>query len=972
MSIAFLSLLSLSRCLPAVRPSAGCPPCLFVLPVLNSLTWIVVRADFDAAARPVDLLQAARGSWRTRVRGCTLLGGQGLIAITSKVMAFRLLSLRRLLYTDVSWKALAHCLLRQTGKLGYDQELFLIDTKKVDIASVPLFYRSVLEAWQAVTMRRDNYPQNHKHIGGECSRLLVPLRSTGLLCTKYPSPNAPETCSGDWHITFYPPMFYLMVVSNAEEDSMYILRGPGADQNPRGVFTVDPVTGQIRVMHELDREIIPEYKLQLHAVSMNGIQKESPTTIIIKVLDINDNLPQFTQPQYKGFVMEGSPAGTSVLTVSAVDQDDPETPNAMIRYNIIWQSAKWHHDEMFGVHSESGIIITLRSGIDREKLSEYNLLVEARDHKGAPHGLSTTSSVVIAVTDINDNLPEFFKHKYRGGGRENVVGIVVANLTVSDKDEIHSPAWRAVYKVVLGDPENRILVKTNPINNDGMVTVVKPLDYESGKVMIEVRVENEIPLVQGGLQHLSTATILIGVTDVNEAPVFESSLHKVTVSEDIPVGREVARMKAHDPDVFLNQDIRYEMWDDPLQWLTIDPLTGVVKTQTPLDREHDRVVANVYEALVIGVDTGNPVATGTGTLHLKLDDVNDNTPLVSHNNVTQCLGQLINISATDADLPPNTGPFFLKLVQEPELPEAWALRTLSVNGVSVKKRCMKENGVHVRKKSAPERECDTDTECESECTSECECGSGTASDTENEMVERVRECTPGMVVELVRGSTPERVSEYSLLGSKRLSDGTYRLLFEISDSGTPALTGNSSMTVSVCWCDAAGNCAWNKITIIIRIVLGPMIFVAFVISLLICMKRITKGNDASIIPDENDYPKDQILQQDTQGEEQDQTYDLSILLAVVNPYPMKLTPIMEEETLLRCPKSFRSDIEDFIDKLQPPSFPPQQLHIADNNPTAPPNDSVTVFHHRGDGSLAASLSSINLSSSDRSQDYEYL
>uniref|UniRef100_UPI00358E9D63 tubulin alpha chain, testis-specific-like n=1 Tax=Myxine glutinosa TaxID=7769 RepID=UPI00358E9D63 len=83
-------------------------------------------------------------------------GGQGLIAITSKMMAFRLLSLHRLLYTDVSWKAFNHRLLRQAGKLGCDQELFLIDTKKGDIASAPLFYRSVLEAWQVVTVCRDN------------------------------------------------------------------------------------------------------------------------------------------------------------------------------------------------------------------------------------------------------------------------------------------------------------------------------------------------------------------------------------------------------------------------------------------------------------------------------------------------------------------------------------------------------------------------------------------------------------------------------------------------------------------------------------------------------------------------------------------------------------------------------------------------------------------------------------------------
>uniref|UniRef100_UPI00358EFF5C tubulin alpha chain, testis-specific-like n=1 Tax=Myxine glutinosa TaxID=7769 RepID=UPI00358EFF5C len=111
-------------------------------------------------------------------------GGQGLIAITSKMMAFRLLSLRRLLYTDASWKALNHRLLRQAGKLGCDQEMFLIDTKKGDIASAPLFYRSVLEAWQVVTVCRDNHLQNHKRTGGECSRILVPLRSTGLLCTR--------------------------------------------------------------------------------------------------------------------------------------------------------------------------------------------------------------------------------------------------------------------------------------------------------------------------------------------------------------------------------------------------------------------------------------------------------------------------------------------------------------------------------------------------------------------------------------------------------------------------------------------------------------------------------------------------------------------------------------------------------------------------------------------------------------------
>ncbi len=82
-------------------------------------------------------------------------GGQGLMDVTSKVMAFRLLALRRLLYSDVPWKAFAHCLLRQAGRLGFGDEIFLLDAARVDITSIPLFYRSMLEAWRTVAFCHD-------------------------------------------------------------------------------------------------------------------------------------------------------------------------------------------------------------------------------------------------------------------------------------------------------------------------------------------------------------------------------------------------------------------------------------------------------------------------------------------------------------------------------------------------------------------------------------------------------------------------------------------------------------------------------------------------------------------------------------------------------------------------------------------------------------------------------------------------
>lgn len=56
---------------------------------------------------------------------------------------------------------------------------------------------------------------------------------------------------------------------------------------------------------------------------------------------------------------------------------------------------------------------------------------------------------------------------------ENKVNVVVTNLTVVDRDQPHSPNWNAVYRIVSGDPMGHFTIRTNPITNEGMLTVVK-------------------------------------------------------------------------------------------------------------------------------------------------------------------------------------------------------------------------------------------------------------------------------------------------------------------------------------------------------------------------------------------------------------------------------------------------------------------------------------------------------------------
>lgn len=64
-------------------------------------------------------------------------------------------------------------------------------------------------------------------------------------------------------------------------------------------------------------------------------------------------------------------------------------------------------------------------------------------------------------------------YQFSGDVRENRVNVIVANLTVTDKDQPNTPAWNAVYKITGGDPTGRFSVPTDPTTNEGLVTVVK-------------------------------------------------------------------------------------------------------------------------------------------------------------------------------------------------------------------------------------------------------------------------------------------------------------------------------------------------------------------------------------------------------------------------------------------------------------------------------------------------------------------
>ncbi|XP_070617836.1 B-cadherin-like [Erythrolamprus reginae] len=458
------------------------------------------------------------------------------------------------------------------------------------------------------------------------------------------------------------PKDLLPVKSNKDKEGTvyYSITGRGADSPPIGIFIIDRETGMLKVTRPLDREDISRYDLLCHAVFANGQRAEDPMDVVVKVVDQNDNRPQFTQSVFEGSVQEGAKPGTSVMTVTATDVDDDiSSYNGVITYSILSQEPEPQR-QIFTINNETGLISVVVSGLDRERFPQYTLVLQATDMQG--EGLSSTGKAVITVTDANDNPPIFNPVMYKVTVPENEVGAPVATLKVTDADEENSSAWKAQYSIVKGNEDGNFAVTTDPKTNDGLLTTAKELDYEARQqynleVIVVNVVEFSVPL------RTSTATVVVNVSDRNEPPVFVPPELKVSQPEDLAIGEKIAMYTAQDPDRFLQQSLRYSVRNDPAGWLKIDPETGQITSRALLDRESDFVKDNIYKATIVASDNANEPATGTGTLLLYLEDVNDNWPepdprmfsICSHNPEPQVL------SIVDRDIPPNTSPFLAKL-----------------------------------------------------------------------------------------------------------------------------------------------------------------------------------------------------------------------------------------------------------------------------------------------------------------------
>lgn len=444
----------------------------------------------------------------------------------------------------------------------------------------------------------------------------------------------------------------ILIVSATDNDDgpNGMIRYSISGGNERKEFYVDTVTGTITILQPLDYDSIQEYHLNITAEDLAFRPKSAVAMLRITLTDINDNAPVFNQTEYHASLPENSPINSFVYKAIATDKDSPK--NAIIQYAIEGSSVK----DLFSIEPSTGVIKS-KVVFDYEEKNLFSIVVVATNPDSQMFG---KTKITIHITGVNEYYPKFIQSVFHFDVSESAeVGTVVGSIQASDKD---SGDDGKVYYLLVGSSNDKGFV-INP--QTGKISVSRNLDRETqSRVVLTVMAKNF-----GGIRGNDTdeAQVIISIQDGNDPPEFVSDQYEASISEGASIGTKVVTVKAVDKDVRpQNNQFSYSIIGGNSDYaFKIDPQNGNIETSRKLDRE----TIPTYSLIVGAIDAGTPPQTGTTSVKITLNDINDNGPTFSPNNLKGSVSEnepantsIMTLTATDPDLPPNGAPFSYYLI----------------------------------------------------------------------------------------------------------------------------------------------------------------------------------------------------------------------------------------------------------------------------------------------------------------------
>ena len=430
------------------------------------------------------------------------------------------------------------------------------------------------------------------------------------------------------------PVIAEIKATDADEGDNGLVRYSITGGNYLNTFAIDAITGQLSVLEPLDYEMMQTFRLSVRAQDGGYPARSNSTTVLVRVMDVNDNDPRFYTSLYQESVPENMPVGSTIIRVTAYDND--AGMNSAIIYSLKEAPANMPME----MDANTGSL-TITSEFDREDEARYLFKVVAKD-QGVPQR-SAEATIEVSVRDVNDNAPTFDPRVYNEVvSEETMPGTPVVAVTARDLDEDENA--RVTYSITSGNVKGAFNIMSQM--GQGLITVARVLNYkEQSRYILTVQAIDPGKLVD-------TATVFINVSDANTyRPIFQGTPYQIRVDESTAVGTSIFSVVATDQDSGENARITYTL--DENEAFQIDPDTGELTIKKPLDRE----TSPGYTLTVTASDNGRPRRSDTTDIEVVVADINDNAPKflkvayegrVMEDAITGT--SILTISATDDDI----------------------------------------------------------------------------------------------------------------------------------------------------------------------------------------------------------------------------------------------------------------------------------------------------------------------------------
>ncbi|XP_077589021.1 protocadherin-19 isoform X4 [Stigmatopora nigra] len=419
--------------------------------------------------------------------------------------------------------------------------------------------------------------------------------------------------SNDNNPVFGEPVYTVSVMENSPINTLVIdLNATDPDEGTNGevvyafnsyvtektrdAFRIDARTGVITVNGILDYESTQIFEIDVQAKDLGPNSIPAHCKVTVNVMDTNDNPPiisllslntemvEVSENAQRGYVI-------ALVRVSDKDAGDNGKVQCRLQGNVPFRLQEY----------ESFSTILVDGRLDREQKDTYNLTIHAED-SGIPP-LRATKSLVVKVTDENDNPPHFLKPHYQEMVMENnLPGSCL--LAVSAEDPDLGMNGTVSYSIVPGEIKHMDVNTYVSINPSGRIYSMRSFDHEYTRTF-----DFKVLARDNGNPSLSSnATVRIVVLDVNDNtpvmtnPPLVNGTAEVSIPRNAGAGYTVTQVKADDYDEGENGRLTYTISEGDRAFFEIDQVNGEVHST----RMFSENAKSTYEITVVARDHGKP------------------------------------------------------------------------------------------------------------------------------------------------------------------------------------------------------------------------------------------------------------------------------------------------------------------------------------------------------------------------------